>query len=242
MSNHITAIIPARGGSKGVPKKNIRLLGEYPLIAYTVAACLKSPCIQRVIVSTDSQEIVDVAKKFGAEAPFLRPAEISGDFSTDYEAMDHALTWFEKNEGSVPDFIVHMRPTTPLRDPSLIEEAVRQMICNDQATALRSVHEMSESAYKCFEIDGARLKTVGAVSFELDTANNARQKFPKTYSGNGYVDVLRTSFIKKEKRIHGDNVLAYVTPYVTEVDTLDDFAELEFQMSRQPILLKKLFS
>lgn len=224
-----------------MPKKNIKLLGEYPLIAYTIQACLKCPEIHRVVVSTDSAEIAEVSKKFGAEVPFLRPSEISGDFATDYEAMEHALAWFEKNENYRPAYIAHMRPTTPLRDPRLVSEAINKFLVDQGATALRSVHEMSESAYKAFEIDNGLLKTVGAGLFELDAANNARQKFPKTYSGNGYVDVLRTDFIRKEKRIHGGRVVAFVTPQVTEVDTIEDFYELEFQMSRHPEILNKLF-
>lgn len=237
----ILALIPARAGSKGVPNKNIRLLGNYPLIAWTIAACLKSASIDRVIVSTDSPEYAALAEKLGAEAPFLRPAEISDDRSTDNEFILHALNWVAARGGD-PAYIVHMRPTTPLRNPYLVDEAVRAFMKAPSATALRSVHEMSESAYKTFEIASeGQLRRVGDDSTALDAANNARQQFPKTYQANGYVDVLSTAFIRKTGLIHGDHVLPFVTPSTVEVDTEEDFAHLEFQIARAPEITQQLF-
>ncbi len=239
--NKVVALIPARAGSKGVPNKNIRLLGGHPLLAWSIAACLKSSKIDRVIVSTDSAEYAELAKKLGAEAPFLRPASISGDRSTDYEFIVHALDWLATEQGE-PDFLVHIRATTPLRDPKLIDDAVRAFMVAPNATALRSVHEMSESAYKTFEIaTGGQLKRLGADNTELDSANNVRQQFPSTYQANGYVDVLSTAFIRKAKLIHGEHVIPFVTATVAEVDTEDDFAHLEFQLTQMPSILDKLF-
>jgi N-acylneuraminate cytidylyltransferase len=237
----IIALIPARAGSKGVPNKNIRQLGGHSLLAWSIAACLKSSMIDRVIVSTDSVEYAELAKKLGAEAPFLRPAAISGDRSTDYEFIVHALDWLaaEKDE---PEYLVHIRATTPLREPMLIDDAVKAFISATNATALRSVQEMSESAYKTFEItEGGQLKRLGADNTDLDSANNARQQFPDTYQANGYVDVLSTAFIRKAKLMHGDHVIPFITPTVVEVDTEDDFAHLEFQLSQSPEILKTLF-
>jgi N-acylneuraminate cytidylyltransferase len=194
-----------------------------------------------VIVSTDSPDYAALSIAEGAEAPFLRPSEISGDESTDYEFIVHALDWLA-TRGEEPDFVVHMRPTTPLRDPRLVEAAVQAFINAPHATALRSVHEMSESAYKTFEISaGGQLKRVGSDSTSLDAANNSRQQFPKTYSPNGYVDVLSTVFIRHAGLIHGNHVLPFVTPPVVEVDTKDDFAHLELQLMRSPKILQDLF-
>lgn len=241
MSN-IVALIGARAGSKGVPNKNIKLLGGKSLLAWSIAACLRSPSINRVIVSTDSANYAALAIKLGAEAPFLRPAEISGDCSTDYDFIVHALNWLAA-EGQEPDYLVHIRPTTPLRDPALIDAAVQTFRGSTKETSLRSVHEMSESAYKTFELaEGGQLKRLGANNTELDSANNARQKFPKTYQANGYVDVLSSVFIRKSGLMHGDHVLPFITPSVVEVDTFDDFAHLEFQISRMPGVLQKLFT
>lgn len=242
----VVAIIPARSGSKGVPHKNIKPLGGHPLIEWSIRACLKSNLIDRVVVSTDSREYADICIKMGAEAPFLRPAEISNDRSTDYDFIVHALDWFAANGGE-PELLVHIRPTTPYRDPALIDEAItlfRDKLHGNApvATALRSVHEMSESAYKTFEFAPAgQLKRLGAESTALDAANNARQQFPATYQANGYVDVLSSRFVRSHGLIHGDWVVPFVTPMVVEVDTADDFVYLEFLLDRHPEIANKLF-
>ena len=181
------------------------------------------------------------AQQLGAEAPFLRPAAISGDRSTDYDFIAHALDWLAAEEGE-PDYLVHIRPTTPLRDPKLIDDAVTAFMAAPYATALRSVHEMPESAYKTFEIAaGGQLKRLGADDTALDSANNARQQFPSTYQANGYVDVLSSAFIRKSGLIHGDHVIPFVTPSVVEVDSEEDFAHLEFWLTQIPGIIQKLF-
>lgn len=237
----IFALIPARAGSKGVPHKNIKRLGERPLIEWSIAACKTAASINRIIVSTDSEEYAKISRKMGAEVPFLRPAEIAGDRSTDYDFIKHALDWFSENGGE-PDYIVHIRPTTPFRDPVLIDQAVAAFISHPQATALRSVHPMSESAYKTFEIaPSGQLKRVASESTELDAANNARQQFPATYIANGYVDVLSTAFIRRIQLIHGNHVLPFITPTVNEVDIAEDFSMLEIELKNHPEFATRLF-
>jgi CMP-N,N'-diacetyllegionaminic acid synthase len=236
------ALIPARSGSKGVPRKNIKQLNGHPLIAYSIQAAQKAKLIDRVIVSTDSPEYAEIAKKYGGEVPFLRPQDIAGDKSSDLEFIDHALNWFRDTQPEVPDLIVHLRPTTPLRDPALIDEAIVKMRSQKNATALRSVHEMSESAYKCFQIESDLLACVCTGSHELDSTNIPRQAFPKTYHANGYVDVLKTSFISKARLMHGDQVIPYITPPTVEVDIPEDFDYLEYQISKQESLFNNLFS
>jgi N-acylneuraminate cytidylyltransferase len=237
----IMALIPARSGSKGVPHKNIKLLGEHPLIEWSIAACKAVASINRIIVSTDSEEYAQLSRKLGAEVPFLRPTELSGDRSTDYDFIKHALDWFSQNGGE-PEYIVHIRPTTPYRDPVLIDQAVAAFINHPHATALRSVHPMSESAYKTFEIaPGGQLKRVASESTELDAANNARQQFPTTYIANGYVDVLSTTFIRKMQQIHGNQVMPFITPLANEVDTMDDFSMLEMELQNHPEFATRLF-
>lgn len=238
---YVVALIPARAGSKGVPGKNIRLLAGHPLIAFSVKAGIHARNIDRTLVSTDSRDYGGIAERYGAEVPFLRPAELATDQATDYEFVAHALDWFEQHEQRVPDFIVHLRPTTPLRQTGIVEAAVDTMLKNTTATALRSVHEMSETAYKCFEIDHELLKCVGSGSFELEAANRPRQGFPKTYHANGYVDVLRTAFIRAQRQLHGSRVAAFITPPAVEVDTAADFDLLEFQMQRERHLYAPLF-
>lgn len=238
----IVAMIPARAGSKGVPHKNIKPLGGRPLIEWSIKACLKSQLIDRVIVSTDSAEYAEMAIALGAEVPFLRPPEISADSSTDYDFIVHALDWLAANGGE-PKYVVHIRPTTPYRNPALVDEAIKAFRCEPKATALRSVHEMSESAYKTFEIAPAgQLKRLGSESTELDAANNVRQQFPTTYQANGYVDVLSSRFIRTNGLIHGDCVIPFITPTVIEVDTINDFFHLEFLLDRNRAFFDKLFA
>ncbi|WP_114009366.1 cytidylyltransferase domain-containing protein [Cohaesibacter intestini] len=239
--SEIIALIPARGGSKGVPNKNIRPLAGHSLLEWSIAACLKSKRIDRTIVTTDSEEYRQLALSLGAEAPFLRPAEISQDRSQDIEFVLHALDWLKEHD-SEPRLIVQIRPTTPMRDPALIDAAIAAFEASSTATSLRSVHEMSESAYKTFEInqDGI-LACVGTGSTALDAANRARQACPTTYFPNGYVDVLSTDFIRRTGLMNGDHVLPFLTPVSLEVDSEDDFRHIEYRVSQEPEILDLLF-
>ena len=238
---NVVAILPARSGSKGVPDKNIKLLAGYPLIAYSITVARLANSIDRIIVSTDSEEYASIARKYGADVPFLRPPEISGDNSTDYDFIKHALDWMQDKEGNRPDYLVHLRPTTPLREVSYIDAAINRIKKADYATALRSVHEMPESAYKTFEIEGEYLKTIISHSFALDAFNDPRQRFEKTYQANGYVDIIKTSYVLGNKKLHGDHVIAFITPRIIEVDTLDDFGYLEYQVTKNPTIINRLF-
>ena len=124
---NIVALIPARSGSKGVLNKNIRPIGGIPLIAYSIAAALKSTLIDRVVVSTDSEKYAELARSFGAETPFIRPVNISGDSATDIEFFKHAISWFKDNENCTPRYLVHLRPTTPFRDPKIIDKLLKSL-------------------------------------------------------------------------------------------------------------------
>ena len=237
----VVAVIPARAGSKGVADKNVKLLAGHPLIAYSIAAGQMANGIDRIIVSTDSEEYAGIAREYGAEVPFLRPDELSSDTSTDYDFVRHLLDWMLRNEGNVPKYLVHLRPTTPLREANYIDAAINRIKKTGSATALRSVHEMSESAYKAFEIEGNYLKSVGSSSFALDAFNDPRQRFEKTYQANGYVDVIKTAYVIENNKLHGDHVMAFVTPRVAEVDTIDDFDYLEYLVAKGPMIVNKLF-
>jgi CMP-N,N'-diacetyllegionaminic acid synthase len=233
----IVGLIGARSGSKGVPNKNIRLLGGYPLLAWSVRACKRAHLIDRTIVSTDSEEYAAIARLYGAEV-IMRPAEISGDESTDYEFIAHALETVDC------EYIAHIRPTTPLRDPYHFTAAMDLFLKNPQHTSMRSVHEMPESAYKTFEIDGGVLKGVGAPltgNFDLDLYNNGRQSFAKTYAANGYIDLLRVDYIRRSGNLHGDKVLPLITPFYPEIDTEADFDYLEWRIANFPQYVERIF-
>ena len=192
MNQNIIAIIPARSGSKGVPDKNIKLLGRYPLIAYSIAAA-KLAGIPRVIVSTDSEQYAEFAKRYGAEVPFLRPVELSEDNSTDYELMLHAMTWLSREEGEIAEFWVHLRPTTPLRVQKILKHA---MICSQvhqEAHSHRSAHQAPESPFKWFLRDQAGFFEGLRDDLTPEKVNLPRQSFPTVYVPNGYIDIVRSS-------------------------------------------------
>lgn len=222
------AIIPARSGSKGVKNKNLRCLKGYPLIAYSIAAAKLSPDIYRVIVTTDSPYYAEVAKYYGAETPFLRPASISGDNSTDLEFMQHAISWLAVNEKQLPEFFVHLRPTYPLREINVISDAISKMHADENATSLRSAHIASNSPFKWFHMreDGYYKSILEGLS--LDDANNPRQSFPDVFVPDGYVDVLRTSFIVDNNLMHGDKMIGFVVPNGVDIDAMKDLEFLEY--------------
>lgn len=228
------AIIPARGGSKGVPGKNLRPLRGHPLIAYSIAAARLARSIDRVIVSTDDRDIADVSRRYGADVPFLRPAEFAKDSSPDREFLMHALEWFD-GQLQTPDFFVHLRPTTPLRDPAEIDRALTLIGNDPAATSLRSAHAATESPFKWFSIGAAGYYGPIVPTMALDDTNKPRQAFPPVYVANGYVDVLRVEHLRRSPKIHGDKILPFVTGFTNEVDTLDDLAMLEHSSNHSPL-------
>lgn len=230
--NQVVALIPARGGSKGVPKKNIQKIKEFPLIAYTIAAGILSKEIERVIVSTDSEEIAQTALRFGAEVPFLRPAEYSSDSSGDIEFVEHAIRYMYSNEETIPEYLVHLRPTTPFRKTEIIDEAIRLCIGHAECSSLRSGHKASESPYKWFlRNDEGYFRSLRG-DIDNDMANTARQQFPDVYIPDGYVDVLRSSYVIKEDKLHGSKMLGFESPYCAEIDTIEDLDYIRFQIER----------
>ena len=227
----IYAIIPARAGSKGVKNKNIRCLRGYPLLAYSIAAAKLCPDITRIIVSTDSEKYAEIARYYGAETPFLRPAELAGDKSTDIEFMEHAICWLYENEHELPQYFMHLRPTYPLREQSVVNEAVNRIKADVTATSLRSAHPASNTPYKWFNLrDDGYYKSI-LDGLTLDDANNPRQAFPDVFIPDGYVDILKTSFIVENDLMHGDRMIGYVVPGGIDVDAMKDIEYLDYYMT-----------
>lgn len=237
----VVAVVPARAGSKGVKDKNIRPLQGHPLIAYSIQAGLKAQGISRVIVSTDSPEYAEIAKEYGAEVPFLRPAAISGDQATDIDFFNHLIEWMTQHDGYVPGYFVHLRPTTPLRDPCLIDKAIDIFVDSDH-TSLRSAHPMSESAYKSFEKLEDRWARIGGVETDMDKSNFGRQQYPITYEANGYVDIVRPQLIKEQHKLHGDHVYPFITPRAYEIDEEIDLELITYFAERNASLINSLFA
>lgn len=223
----ILAIIPARGGSKGLPAKNIRPLGGHPLIAYSIKAALDAPSISRVIVSTDSTEIANIAKLYGAEVPFMRPESIAQDLSTDLEVFQHALKWLEKEERYTPDLIVQLRPTSPIRLTDYIESCINKLI-NSKADSLRIVTEAFHTPYKMWRL--AEGDSIMEPLLEADgiaeAYNMPRQKLPKVYWQIGTLDVIRPAAILQQHSMSGKTILPFVIPQELAVD-IDDIKSFE---------------
>src|SRR5512133_3705377 len=148
----LLAVIPARGGSKGIPRKNIRNFAGYPLIAWSIAAAKKSELVTRVIVSTDDEEIAAVAREWGAETPFLRPAEFAQDKTTDLPVFEHALKWLAENEKYCPDVVVQLRPTSPIRPKGLVDAAVRVLLEHADADSVRGVVPAGQNPHKMWRL------------------------------------------------------------------------------------------
>jgi len=228
------AYIPVRGGSKGVPKKNIHPLGGFPLIAFSIAVAKLSKNIERVIVSTDSNEIAEVAVLYGAEVPFIRPAEYAQDLSPDRDHFLHAMNWFKENEGEVPEYWVHLRATTPLRDPHVLDEAIQKILKDSESTSLRSGHPAPESPCKWFKRDN-RGYFIGNCPEDKrpEYYNLPRQLFPPVYIPDGYVDIMKASYVLNSDNLNGSKMIGFSSPHCYEVDTLEELEMIEFQLKKK---------
>ncbi len=230
--NSAIAIIPARSGSKGIIDKNIVELAGFPLVAFSIAAAKLSSGISRVIVSTDSEKYAEIARQFGAEVPFIRPANISGDNATDIGFMVHAMDWFDKNEIATPEYWVHLRPTTPLREPRQIDRALQLILNRPKATALRSAYLCASSPFKWFRhSDDGYITSLISEDSDIDKLNLPRQVYPKVYIPDGYVDIVRRSFVEETNSIHGNRVLGFESPVCTEIDSIEELHRIEYQLT-----------
>ena len=228
----VYSIIPARAGSKGLKDKNVKILGGHPLLAWSIKVSNNSKSISRTFVNTDSSIYANIAGSYGAEIPFLRPSELSEDKSTDYDFVRHFLDYLESID-DVPDLLVHLRPTTPFRNPTKIDEAIELAhSMKKTVSAVRSVHEMSETAYKTMEIDSEGfLISAFRRDRDLESSNAPRQSFAKTFSPNGYVDILVPHKIISTKKLHGNQVFGITTEQVIEIDSAFDFSLCEYMLN-----------
>jgi CMP-N-acetylneuraminic acid synthetase/catechol 2,3-dioxygenase-like lactoylglutathione lyase family enzyme len=232
MTGPVLGLIPARGGSKGVPNKNLRPIAGHPLIAYSIAAARMSKAIDRVVVSTDSQTIAEVARAYGAETPFMRPGELARDDSPDLEYVVHALNELERQEDYVPSMIAQLRPTTPLRDPALMDRAVTNLAARPDATSLRAVQQLAEPPQKMMGIENGLLTGLFPDDPRPEYYNLPRQVFPPAYLPNGYIDIVRTDVVRSRGVLYGPEVLAFEVPPSLEIDTPEDLERLEWAVDK----------
>lgn len=235
----ILGIIPARGGSKSIPRKNIKLLCGKPLIAWTIEAAKQSALLTHVIVSTDDREIAEIARSYGAEVPFLRPQEIAGDLATDVEFIAHALDWYKQDRGHEADMVLRLPPTSPLRTHLHIDEGIRTLLNTPDADAVRPICESPKHPFKTWRIGDDKKFLEPFLSSEVsgfaEPHNLPRQLFPKAYIHTGAMDVVWTKTIREQKSTSGKR-LAYFFMKPEDAVNIDyptDFELAEFLLKKR---------
>lgn len=225
----ILGLIPARGGSTGLPGKNIRPLNGLPLIGHTILEAKKSKRISRLVVATDSKEIAEVAKDYGAEVPFERPATISKSNSHAFEVFKYTIDWLKQNEKYRPDILCAMLCTTPFRTASDIDDCLRAMIEHDYDWCF-TINEIEHHPYRAMKIVGNQIRPLFDIDRSIMWAN--RQELPKLYRFNGGVVAGKTEHIENYNEYNIDNLnysetrVGYViipTGRAHDIDTLQDF-------------------
>jgi CMP-N-acetylneuraminic acid synthetase len=237
MSNpKILAVVPARGGSKGIPGKNIKVLNGKPLLAYAAEGALGSQYITRTVLSTDDEKIAEVGTSLGLEVPFLRPTNLSQDFSPTLPAIIHAVTFMEEKESFFPDYVVILQPTSPFRTSQHIDESLQALI-NSDADSIVSVTDVPHSfnPYSVMKEKNGLLEAF----LNYDEKDNMRQKKPVFYGRNGAaIYAFRRDCLMEKNSIYGDKILPYFMDKKTSLD-IDD--EWDWQMAVL-ILENKLLS
>lgn len=215
----ILAVIPARGGSKGIPRKNIRDLAGKPLIAWTIEAAEKSKYIDKLVVSSEDDEIISVAKSFGCDDPFIRPKDLAQDDTPGIEPILHAV---QKIRGY--DYVVLLQPTSPLRNVDDIDGCIHKCI-SQKANACVSVSEAEKSPYWMFRInENDQLSKV----LNIENIPNRRQDLDRIYSLNGAIYVAKIDWLNSRKSFLTEETIGFLMPKERSID-ID--TELDFQIS-----------
>jgi len=217
------AIIPARGGSKGIPRKNIKDFCGKPLISYIITTALNTPNLDRVIVSTEDQEIAEISKKYGAEIPFLRPIELARDETPTLPVLKHAIQYLEEEENYFPDVIALLYPTSPLLGPKKIEEAIDLM-----KTGLDSVVSVNESRGHYWIKDGGYQR--------LYPKNIQNRQYTKPiFKENGAIYLAKKDLIIKQNLLVGGNLQLFMMKKEEsiDIDTAFDFEMAEYMMKKR---------
>lgn len=227
----VLGIITARGGSKSIPRKNIKELAGKPLIAYTILAARASKLLTRCIVSTDDEEIASISKQYGGDVPFLRPAEISGDKSTSIEAVQHALRWLQENSGEEYDAVLILQPTSPLRTTEDIDGCIQKMI-DTNADSVMGMVELTDFAPK--KLKKIENDIILPLFEEEGGQSSMRQDLGKVYKRNAALYLTRIEWIK-QGNLFGNISRPFVMPEERSVDINKpvDFEITEFFLTRK---------
>lgn len=228
----VLAVIPARGGSKSIPKKNIRSFAGHPLLAYSIAAGLQASLVDRVLVSTDDEETAEIARRYGSEVPFLRPPELALDTTPDLPVFKHLLSWLEREEAYVPEIVVQLRPTTPVRPLDCVDRGISILIDHSQADSVRAVIPSGQNPYKMWRInaEGYMLPLLDEGFHE--PYNMPRQELPATYWQTGHLDVFRREIISEKQSMTGNVVLPLILDpgYMVDIDNPLDWERAEWNL------------
>lgn len=219
----VLALIPARGGSKGIPGKNLKKIGGMSLIEHAVVTAKESQNISRIIVSTDDEDIANEARRVGAEVPFLRPAEFASDTADDYCVIKHAIDWLESEEGWLADVMVFLRPTNPFRGGADIDLMLDKLIATDHH-AIRSLAEAPYPPYwmKTIDAEGLLQPLMGD-----KLAEARRQALPAVYIGDGKIEIAKVAAIRETKSRFGKKIMGYHLKGYPQVD-IDTYEDLEY--------------
>ncbi len=227
----IAAFVMARGGSKGVPGKNIRLLNGQPLIIYTFNVAKNSKFIKRCFLSTDSHKIAEIGKNAGVEVPFIRPKRLATDTASGFEALMHGVRWVMKNLSYKPDIVVELLPTSPLRIAEDIDNALKTMV-EKGADSIVSLTPASQNPYWMKVLDKK-----GFVKPFIKTAfaTKRRQDLPLVYALHGAIKAAKCDFLLKNNSWYGKRTAAYIMPQERslEIDSLLDFEIVEYLLSKK---------
>ena len=217
----VVAVIPARGGSKTMPRKNIAPFLGKPLIYWSIIAALRSHQVTRVIVSTDDEEIAQIAAMHGAEVPFRQPMKFAENLLVDFPVIQHALDVLRETEGYLPDDVVQLRPTSPLRPVGLIDEGISKLRKTPDADSLRVVCSPFNNPYKMWRVVGDFMEPL-IDSGIPEQVNQPRQSLPPVYWQIGTLDVIRLSTIIDKQSLIGDRVLPMIIDPSLAVDIDDE--------------------
>lgn len=226
------AIIPARGGSKGIPRKNIKRLGDQPLIAYTINAAINSRLIDKVVVSTDDEEIAEITKKYGAEVPFMRPSELAGDHSKAQDVYLHAVEFMRDHYGNAIEKFVVLLPTVPFRTGEHIDSAI-ELFKKSKAETLISIKKMETPVTWLLKTEErGRITNAG---FDAENASGNRQENRSYYVPNGAIYILDYELLKTQGTYYSDNTVGFLMSErdSIDIDTIDDFEYAEFELQKR---------
>jgi CMP-N-acetylneuraminic acid synthetase len=228
----VLAIIPARGGSKGLPGKNLRSIGGRTLVGWAVSAARDASLVNRVVGSTDDEAIADELRRCGAEVPLLRPAELAGDDVPDPPVFLHVLDVLGATERYVPDIVVNVRPTAPSRTGDDIDGALRTLIATPAARSVKAVAEAAEHPYKMWTMeDGCILEPLLPTWLDQHGGNPdvPRQKLPTVYRSSGAVDAVWATALRETGMFHPGPVVGYVLEAARDIDidTIGDLRRAE---------------